>query len=323
MERTFIGMPSMKKMLIWFLLITMCILLCACNGGSDTEVQGDTSIIEVQGESISGHEISEEQNNSIANSNSGENIVGNVVTDTAIEGDNFQETVSSVRDTSERETYWISGSVVNFREKPSTNGNVISQLTKGTEIVKIDEDGDWLYISHGETKGYVHRDYASAYPPVDSLDGNVYIIVKKAERLLELWQDEALIDSFPVGLGWEPEGHKQVEGDGKTPEGEYYVCVRNNNSSFYLSLGVSYPNKYDAAAALEDGRIDNATYDRIVSAIEKGQCPDWNTALGGAIMIHGCGGSSDWTAGCVAVDNDVMDLLFDYCPIGTKITILP
>ena len=61
----------------------------------------------------------------------------------------------------------------------------------------------------------------------------------------------------------------------------------------------------------------------IVSAIEKGQCPDWNTALGGAIMIHGCGSSSDWTAGCVAVDNDVMDLLFDYCPIGTKITILP
>lgn len=100
-------------------------------------------------------------------------------------------------------------------------------------------------------------------------------------------------------MRWEQEGHKQVEGDGKTLEGEYYVCVRYSNSSFYLSLGVSYPNKEDAAAALADGRIDNNTYERIANAIDNGQCPDW-------------------TAGCVAVDNDVMDLLFEYCPIGTK-----
>lgn len=114
-----------------------------------------------------------------------------------------------------------------------------------------------------------------------------------------------------------------MEGDGKTPEGEYYVCVKNYNSSFYLSLGVSYPNKADAAAALEDGRINDSTYESIADAIDRGQRPDWNTPLGGAIMIHGHGGSRDWTAGCVAVDNEVMDILFDYCSVGTKITILP
>lgn len=221
------------------------------------------------------------------------------------------------------ESYWITGSVVNFRKAPSTEGEIICQLEKGAEIKKIDEVGDWLYISHGETKGYIHGDYAAKYPPLYSGDGEVYIIVKKSERLLELWQGEKLIVSFSIGLGWEPEGHKQVEGDGKTPEGEYYVCVRNSNSSFYLSLGVSYPNKEDAAKALEDGRIDSNTYKRIANAIDKGQCPDWYTALGGEIMIHGCGGSSDWTAGCIAVDNDVMDYLFDCCPMGTKITILP
>ena len=231
--------------------------------------------------------------------------------------------VDSTEDINRGETYWISGSTVNFRKTPSANGEVLGQLAKSTEIIKIDEDGDWLYISYGETKGYIHRDYASSYPSANSVDGEVSIIVKKSERLLELWQGETLIDSFSIGLGWAPEGHKQIEGDGKTPEGEYYVCVRNRNSSFYLSLGVSYPNEKDAAAALEDGRIDYATYERIANAIEKGQCPDWNTALGGAIMIHGHGGSSDWTAGCVAVDNEVMDLLFDYCPVGTKITILP
>ena len=304
-------------------MITMCISLCACSGESNSNAPGAISIFEVQGERISGYEISEEQRNSTTNGNLDENASGSLVAGTASKENNPQDAVAAPPDSGRGETYWISGSVVNFRETPSTNGKVIGQLTKGTEIVKIDEDGDWLYISHGETRGYVHGDYASAYPPVNSTEGEVSIIVKKAERLLELWQGETLVDSFPIGLGWEPEGHKQVEGDGKTPEGEYYVCVRNNNSSFYLSLGVSYPNKYDATAALEDGRIDNATYDRIVNAIEKGQCPDWNTALGGAIMIHGCGSSSDWTAGCVAVDNDVMDLLFDYCPVGTKITILP
>ena len=233
------------------------------------------------------------------------------------------DVANSTEETYMGETYWISGSVVNYRKTPGNNGEIISQLTKGTEVVKISQEGDWLYILYGESKGYIHKDYVSKYPPIDPEDGEISIIVKKSERLLELWQGEVLIGSFPIGLGWNPKGHKQVEGDGKTPEGEYYVCVRNSNSSYYLSLGVSYPNKEDAAAALEDGRIDRATYDSIANAIESGLRPDWNTALGGAIMIHGCGGSSDWTAGCVAVDNEVMDLLFDCCPIGTKITILP
>jgi hypothetical protein len=40
-------------------------------------------------------------------------------------------------------------------------------------------------------------------------------------------------------------------------------------------------------------------------------------------MIHGHGGGRDWTAGCVAVDDEVMDILWGGCPIGTPVTILP
>lgn len=221
------------------------------------------------------------------------------------------------------EKYWVKGDIVNFRKEPSTNGEIICELEKGTEILKTGQKGDWLCITYGEEKGYIHKDYASNYLPVNTVEGEVYIIVKKAERILELWQGETLIISVPVGLGFAPEGHKQVEGDGKTPEGEYYVCVRNYNSAFYLSLGVSYPNKEDAAAALADGRINRAVYQSIVRAIDNGEQPSWNTALGGAIMIHGHGGNSDWTSGCVAVDNEVMDILFEYCKLKTKITILP
>ena len=221
------------------------------------------------------------------------------------------------------EIYWIKGTTVNFRKAPDSNGEVIGQLTKGTEIQKLGEEGDWLYVSCDEETGYIHKDYVSNYLPANTIEGEVYIIVKKSERRLELWQGETLIISEPIGLGFTPVGHKQVEGDGKTPEGEYYGCVRNGNSAYYLSLGVSYPNKEDAAAALADGRINNDTYERIASAIDNGRQPDWYTPLGGAIMIHGDGSATDWTAGCIAVENDVMDILFEYCPLRTRISILP
>lgn len=233
------------------------------------------------------------------------------------------EAQSTEQEKEEVKRYWVKGTTVNLRNTPASNGEVLGQLTRGTEIIKKGETGDWLHISCGEVEGFIHKDYVSTYLPVGSVEGEVYIIVKKAERLLELWQGETQIISVPIGLGWAPEEHKQVEGDGKTPEGEYYVCVRNSNSAYYLSLGVSYPDKEDAEAALADGRIDNTTYERIASAIDAGQQPDWNTALGGAIMIHGHGAASDWTAGCIAVENEVMDILFEYCPLRTRITILP
>jgi len=227
------------------------------------------------------------------------------------------------RDESAGEQNWISGSSVNFRKTPGEDGEVIRKLNRGTEIVKLRTEGEWVHIEQDGVRGYVHRNYVSDTQPPKVPEGRASIVVKKGARLLELWKGGTLLDSYSIGLGWAPEGHKQVEGDGKTPEGEYYVCVKNYNSSFYLSLGVSYPNKKDASAALEDGRINQTTYDRIAEAIDNGRRPDWNTALGGEIMIHGCGGSSDWTAGCIAVDDEVMDTLFEHCSVGTKITILP
>ena len=99
--------------------------------------------------------------------------------------------------------------------------------------------------------------------------------------------------------------------------------MKNSKSKYYLSLGVSSPNKDDTAAALAEGRIARATYDRIAAANDWGESPDWYSPLGGEIMIHGGGGSRDWTAGCIAVDNEVMDILFKTCPVGTRITIQP
>ncbi|HZJ83798.1 MAG TPA: L,D-transpeptidase family protein [Clostridia bacterium] len=149
------------------------------------------------------------------------------------------------------------------------------------------------------------------------------IIIKKADRKLELWDGDRLIQSYPIGLGFRPIGHKALEGDGRTPEGSYYVCTRNAESKYYKSLGVSYPNKDDAKVALDAEIIEAFTYESIAKSVDRETKPPWDTPMGGQIMIHGHGSHEDWTEGCVAVDDDVMDILWDYCPIGTPIFIYP
>lgn len=156
---------------------------------------------------------------------------------------------------------------------------------------------------------------------------NVSITVDKSAHTLTLYSGETVIAQYSVGLGSaSAEGAKQKEGDKRTPEGEYYICVLNAESKFHLSLGLSYPNISDADRGLKSGLITQQEHDSIVSAINAGQQPDWYTNLGGQIMIHGqqndLGGQVDWTAGCVAVNNQVMDILWNYCKVGTKVTIL-
>jgi murein L,D-transpeptidase YafK len=149
------------------------------------------------------------------------------------------------------------------------------------------------------------------------------IVMKKSERMLYVYDGDELCAKMTIVLGSAPEGHKQVEGDGKTPEGSYYICTRNSKSKFYLSLGISYPNKQDAKSGLERGTISQSDYERIASAIDAGKRPPWDTKLGGEIMIHAGGVSSDWTAGCIAAQEADIDYLWENCPIGTPVEILP
>ena len=79
----------------------------------------------------------------------------------------------------------------------------------------------------------------------------MHILIEKSKRMLTLIREDAIPLSFPIVLGKCPEGHKLREGDFRTPEGEYYICTRNENSKYHLALGLSYPNPSDADAALE------------------------------------------------------------------------
>lgn len=150
-----------------------------------------------------------------------------------------------------------------------------------------------------------------------------HIVVYKGARKLELYSGKNLLRTYRVGLGFSPVADKKREGDGATPEGEFYVFVKNSKSAYYLSLGISYPNAEDAARGLRDGLITKAQHDAIVDAIKKKKAPPQYTKLGGLIYIHGHGASSDWTWGCVALENKDMKELYDAVSVGTPVTIKP
>ena len=131
---------------------------------------------------------------------------------------------------------------------------------------------------------------------------SVYVL--KSERKLHLLSGNEIVRSYDLELGFAPEGHKQFEGDGKTPEGTYYIDRRNPNSRFHLSIGISYPNRQDYAYALSQGR-----------------------SPGGDIFIHGTPkgeiGNDDWTAGCIAVSNHDIEEIWRLVSVGTPIFLMP
>ncbi len=132
------------------------------------------------------------------------------------------------------------------------------------------------------------------------------IVVMKGERRMYLLHNETVLKTYDIDLGFAPEGHKQFEGDGRTPEGRYTIDRRNPDSDYHLSVGISYPNPDDRQYAAAVGR-----------------------APGGDIFIHGAPrpgrdrSGPDWTAGCISVSNREMEDIYAMVRDGTVIDIYP
>jgi murein L,D-transpeptidase YafK len=149
------------------------------------------------------------------------------------------------------------------------------------------------------------------------------LVITKKDRKLEVFDGDKLVKSIKVSLGFTPLGYKEIEGDGKTPEGEFYIYTKNPKSQFYLSLGISYPGIEDAERGLRDGLIDQSEHDEIVEAVRQRKMPPQKTRLGGEIYLHGGGTGKDWTYGCAALADEDIRQLFNAIPIGTPVVILP
>jgi len=158
---------------------------------------------------------------------------------------------------------------------------------------------------------------------------HLIVVLKGARRIFrtdggKLVHTEGGSACWPIGLGFSPVGHKQVEGDGKTPEG-LYATSDKPWSQYYAAIAVHYPSTKDAVAATENSSISPAIGRRIRRAIESKKKPPQTTPLGGEILIHGGGSATDWTLGCVAMENDHIDQLRATLPTDmvTEVLILP
>ena len=132
------------------------------------------------------------------------------------------------------------------------------------------------------------------------------ILVDKSQRKMYLMNGDKTIKKFKIDLGFSPKGHKEKQGDGRTPEGLYFIDRQNYHSKYFLSMGISYPNAKDTVRANSMG-IDP----------------------GGDIFIHGGPrykgeyGKRDWTAGCISVSDKNMLSIYSMVKVGTPILIKP
>lgn len=139
------------------------------------------------------------------------------------------------------------------------------------------------------------------------------IWVRKSEYMLHLIIDQQIMASYPIALGKNPIGHKQKRDDSRTPEGLYFIDYRNEDSRYFLSLHISYPDERDQRQA-HRRRLDP----------------------GSDIVIHGEPNEADkrrllseadnkknWTDGCIALSNAAMVVLWQSVAEGTPILIEP
>lgn len=149
------------------------------------------------------------------------------------------------------------------------------------------------------------------------------IVVSKSARHMTLYDEAGRTwKTYTIIIGEAGAGPKRQEGDRTTPEGEYFVCFKNPQSRFHLSLGLSYPNVADARRGFEEGQISEEEYHLIIEANEQKKIPPWKTALGGEIFIHGETGRNA-TAGCIGVSDREIEEIFPVVEVGTPVIIIP
>lgn len=164
-----------------------------------------------------------------------------------------------------------------------------------------------------------------AWPTSAGSQGALAIHVHKARHEMVLQEGDDVLRALTVALGKDHTAGKLYRGDGRTPEGRYYICEKRANSRFRRFLGISYPNVDDAEKAYTGHLISADEWADIFFANLQQTVPPFSTALGGRVGIHGYGGREeipvDWTEGCIAVTNADIDYLYDVVPLGTPVII--
>lgn len=170
---------------------------------------------------------------------------------------------------------------------------------------------------------------ASAAPVAQS----VHIVISTTTHFLTVYKGNTVLATYPVAIGFNGAAPKRTRGDDVTPMGRYHIGWVSRGTRYGPFMGLTYPNRENAAWGLREGVINKAQYRAIVDAVDAGLTPPQNTALGGEIGIHGMGPQfaddpqskvfpGRWTAGCVALSNWDAQQIAAMVQVGTLVEIV-
>jgi len=122
----------------------------------------------------------------------------------------------------------------------------------------------------------------------ENLPAELVLLAFKKEQIVQVFakaeNELKLLKEYPFTAYSGKLGPKLKEGDRQIPEGIYKVEYLNPNSSYHLSIKVSYPNEFDKS---------KTTFSNV-------------QAMGGDIFIHGKAA----TIGCIPVGDKAIEEIF-------------
>jgi murein L,D-transpeptidase YafK len=144
--------------------------------------------------------------------------------------------------------------------------------------------------------------------------GNISIIIDKSDYELSVYDDKGWYATYPVVFGNNSLEDKKVAGDKKTPEGSFRITSKRVHDKWYRYLGIDYPTQ--------------ESWDKFRKRKENGEIPS-SASIGGGIGIHGTWPNEDfvidkyknWTLGCISMKRNDVEEVYNYTPVGTKVTI--
>ncbi len=148
----------------------------------------------------------------------------------------------------------------------------------------------------------------------ESPAGNVSIVIDKSDYELSVYDSKGWYATYPVVFGNNSLDDKKVAGDKNTPEGSFRILNKRVHDKWDRYMGIDYPTA--------------ESWDKFKQRKQRGEIPQ-NASIGGAIGIHGTWPHEDfvvdkyqnWTMGCVSMKCSDVEEIYNFTPIGTKVTI--
>lgn len=180
---------------------------------------------------------------------------------------------------------------------------VLSSLFLGSTLLASD-------VHHSTRLKAYTRSRAGSGGPV----GSVSILIDKSDYELNVYDSKGWYATYPVVFGNNSLGDKKMQGDKNTPEGSFKIVNKRVHEKWARYMGIDYPTK--------------ESVEKFNQRKQRGEIPA-SAQIGGAIGIHGTWPHEDfvvdryknWTEGCISMKRDDVEEIYNYCPVGTKVTI--